>query len=107
MTVRCEEGEPGGCRDRAEQDGRLRGDSQGGDSPSAASPSGGLCRARRTHRWVAAMPERGRCIGWKEPGGRFVMTRFAECKFYNPINALSPSKPAIARRSDCIYRHGQ
>lgn len=72
-----------------------------------SSPSGGLCRARRTHRWVAAMPERGRCIGWKEPGGRFVMTRFAECKFYNPINALSPSKPAIARRSDRIYRHGR
>lgn len=30
MTVRCEEGEPGGCRDRAEQDGRLRGDSRWG-----------------------------------------------------------------------------
>lgn len=31
MTVPCEEGEPGGCRDRAEQDGRLRGDSRGGE----------------------------------------------------------------------------
>lgn len=53
MTVPCEEGEPGGCRDRAEQDGRLRGDSRGEIRPPLRLPLEG-CAVRD-----------GRIGGWR------------------------------------------